>query len=293
MPLPHCLLAVFVAFLWGMSFVVIKLGVSTTPPLVLASLRFVFAALPAVLFIPRPKTGWRFIVGYGFFLGVAQFGLLFAAISLGMPASLASLVMQAQVFFTILFAALLMGERPGPHQIVGGIVACLGLILIAWPRLTGSGAVPFAMTVVAAACWGVANIISKRAGRIDMLGFVVWSSLIAPIPLMGLSLLLDGPDRVVASLLDLNVGTLAAVAYLAYPTTVFAFAIWAYLLSRHPAATVTPFALLVPVAGILGSALILGEVMRPLEAVGGAIIVLGLAINVFGLRLVGRVLPRS
>jgi len=288
MPLSHCLIALVVTIVWGLSFVVIKLGVGTTPPLLLAALRFLFAALPAVFFVPRPKTDWRNVAAYGFFLGVAQFGLLFAAMAIGMPASLASVVMQAQVFFTILFAAILMGERPGLHQIAGGIVACLGLVLIAWPRLAGGGAVPFLMTVAAAAAWGVANIVSKRAGRVDMLGFIVWSSLVAPLPLLGLSLWLDGQDRVLAALTDMDAGTLAAVAYLAYPTTVFAFGVWAYLLSRHPAATVTPFALLVPVAGIVGSWLVLGEAMRPIEALGGAVIVLGLAINVFGLRLARR-----
>ena len=288
MPLGHSLVAILVTIIWGLSFVVIKLGVGSTPPLLLAALRFLAAALPAILFVPRPKTDWRNVVAYGFFLGVAQFGLLFAAIALGMPASLASVVMQAQVFFTILFAAVLMGERPGAYQALGGVIACLGLVLIAWPRLTGGGAVPFLMTVLAAASWGVANIISKRAGRVDMLGFIVWSSLVAPLPLLALSLWFDGPDRVVSALIHLDRNALAAVAYLAYPTTVFAFGIWAYLLSRHPAATVTPFALLVPVAGILGPALILGEVMHPVEAAGGAVIVFGLFINVFGQRLLGR-----
>ena len=288
MPLSHSLVALLVTTLWGLSFVVIKLGVGTTPPLLLAALRFLLAALPAVFFVPRPKTGWRNVVAYGFFLGVVQFGLLFAALSLGMPASLASVVMQAQVFFTILFAALFMGERPGLHQVVGGFVASLGLVLIAWPRMTGGGAVPFLMTVLAAAAWGVANIISKRAGRVDMLGFIVWSSLVAPLPLFGLSLWLDGPSQVISALARIDGGTLLAVAYLAYPTTIFAFGIWAYLLSRHPAATVTPFALFVPVAGILGSALILGEAMHPIEAVGGAVIVLGLAFNVFGQHLMRR-----
>jgi O-acetylserine/cysteine efflux transporter len=288
MPLSHSLVALLVTAIWGLSFVVIKLGVGTTPPLLLAALRFLFAALPAVFFVARPKTDWRNVVAYGFFLGVAQFGLLFAAIALGMPASLASVVMQAQVFFTILFAAVLMGERPGPHQALGGLVACLGLVLIAWPRLTGGGAGPFLMTVLAAAAWGVANIISKRAGRVDMLGFIVWSSLVAPLPLLGLSVWIDGPAQVIAALRHIDGPTMAAVAYLAYPTTIFAFGIWAYLLSRHPAATITPFALFVPVAGILGSALILGEAMRPIEAVGGAVIVLGLAFNIFGQRLMRR-----
>jgi len=288
MPLSHSLFALLVTVIWGLSFVVIKLGVGTTPPLLLAALRFLFAALPAVFFIPRPKTSWTNVVAYGFFLGVAQFGLLFAAIAFGMPASLASVVMQAQVFFTVLLAAVLMNERPGSHQLIGGVVAGLGLVLIAWPRMTGGGAGPFVMTVIAAACWGVANIVSKRAGRVDMLGYIVWSSLVAPLPLLGLSLWLDGPDQVIAALTRMNGGTLAAVAYLAYPTTIFAFGVWAYLLSRHTAATVTPFALFVPVAGILGSVLILGEAIHPIEAVGGAVIVLGLAFNVFGPRLMGR-----
>jgi O-acetylserine/cysteine efflux transporter len=190
--------------------------------------------------------------------------------------------MQAQVFFTILFAAVLMGERPGPCQIVGGAVACLGLVLIAVPRLEGSEALPFMMTVAAAAAWGVANIVSKKAGRVDMLGFVVWSSLIPPIPLLGLSLWVDGPSRVAAALTRLDAQTLASVAYLAYPTTVFGFAAWAYLLSRHPAATVTPFALLVPLAGIAGGSVFLHEALVPIEAVGGAVIVLGLALTILG-----------
>jgi O-acetylserine/cysteine efflux transporter len=282
MPLGHCLLALLVTVIWGLSFVVIKIGVGSTPPLLLCALRFAFAAIPAVFFIDRPKADWRYLAGYGFFLGIAQFGLLFTAIALGMPASLASLVMQAQVFFTILFAAFLMGERPGPCQIVGGAVACLGLVIIAAPRLEGSDGLPFMMTVAAAAAWGVANIVSKQAGRVDMLGFVVWSSLIPPLPLLGLSLWLDGPAEVAAAFQGLDVETLASVAYLAYPTTVFAFAAWAYLLSRHPAATVTPFALLVPVAGIAGGSVILDEAMLHMEAIGGAVIVLGLALNILG-----------
>lgn len=288
MPLSHSLAAILVAFIWGLSFVVIKLGVGSMPPLLLCALRFLFAAFPVIFFVPRPKAPWTNVVAYGFFLGVAQFGLLFAALAIGMPAGLASLVMQAQVFFTILFAALLMNERPGFYQVLGGAIGFLGLVIIAVPRLAGSGAIPFLMTVVAAASWGVANIVSKRAGRVDMLGYIVWASLVAPLPLIGLSLWLDGPDKVVAALMQMDGGTAAAVAYLAYPTTIFAFGVWAYLLSRHPAATVTPYALLVPVAGTLGAVIFLGEELHPVEAIGGAVIVAGLALNVFGKRLFRR-----
>jgi O-acetylserine/cysteine efflux transporter len=291
MPFPHIALAVLCTIFWGLSFIVIKIGVGTTPPLVMAALRFTLAALPAVFFIRKPDTSWRIILAFGFFLGVAQFGLLFAALALGMPAGLASLVMQAQVFFTILFAALLMGERPSASQISGAIIAFGGLALIAWPRLAGSGAVPFAMTVAASAAWGVANIVSKKAGRINMLGLIVWSSLVAPIPLLLLALLTDGPTRVLESFQGLDWPAAGSVAYLAYPATIFAFGMWSYLLSRYPAAVVTPFALLVPITGFISAAIFLGERISLIEEIGAAVILLGLAINLFGARLRQRLSP--
>ena len=281
MPLSHSLAALLVTAIWGLSFIVIKLGVGTMPPLLLAALRFLFAALPAVIFIARPKTDWRHVVAYGFFLGVAQFGLLFAALGLGMPASLASVVMQAQVFFTILFAAFLMGERPGPHQVIGGLVASFGLVLIAWPRMTGGGAVPFLMTVVAAASWGVANIVSKKAGRVDMLGFIVWSSLVAPLPLLGLSLAFDGSDAIGDALRGIDPGGIAALVYIVGPSTLFGFGAWTGLLRRYPAATVAPFTLLVPVFGIAAAALALGERPSAAELVGAVVVIAGL---LYGLR---------
>lgn len=293
MPLSHGLMALAVALIWGFNFVVIKVGVDTMPPLLLCALRFAFAAFPAVFLVPRPQASWRSLGAFGFTLGVVKFGLLFSAIALGMPAGLASLVMQAQAFFTILFAVALLGERPASHQVAGGVIACLGLVLIAWPRIEGGDAVPFLMTVAAAAMWGVANIVAKRAGRIDMLGFVVWASLVPPLPLLALSLLIDGPHEVAAAFTGFDLTSAAAVAYLAYPTTVLAFAIWGFLLARHPAATVTPFSLLVPVAGLLSASLFLGETILPIEAAGGGIIVLGLAVTVLGGRFVQRMWPTS
>ncbi|WP_112662006.1 EamA family transporter [Microvirga flavescens] len=291
MPLAHVLLALVVTLIWGFNFIVVKVGVGTVPPLLLCGLRFLFAALPTVFFLPRPQTDWRIVGSYGFVLGVVKFGLLFTAIAIGMPAGLASLVLQAQAFFTILFAAVLLREKPGPHQILGGLVACLGLILIAWPRLTGSDVLPFLLTVAAAAAWGVANIISKRAGRIDMLAFVVWASLIPPIPLFALSFWLEGWERIAPALTHMDVTAIGAVAYLAYPTTIVGFGIWGFLLSRHSAATVAPFSLLVPITGIACASLILGERMLPVEILGGAVIVSGLAINTFGGRALQRLKP--
>jgi O-acetylserine/cysteine efflux transporter len=282
MPIAHVGLATIVALIWGFNFVVIKVGVGAMPPLLLCALRFALAALPAVFFIQRPAASLPLTVSFGLVLGVVKFGLLFTAIALGMPAGLASLVLQAQAFFTILFAAALLAERPLPHQVMGGVVASIGLGLIAWPRLGGGDVLPFLMTVAAAAAWGVANILSKRAGRIDMLAFVIWASLAAPVPLLLLSLMIEGPERVLAALAAFDPIALGALAYLAYPTTLLAFAIWGHLLARHPAATVAPFSLLVPLVGLVSASLALGETLQLIEALGGGVIVLGLLVNVFG-----------
>lgn len=286
MPVRDILLAVLVVAIWGFNFVVIKLGVADVPPLLLTGLRFFFAALPAVFFVKRPACAARWVIAFGLVLGVVKFGLLFVGMKIGMPAGLSSLVLQMQAFFTMGLAFFLLGERPKPIQIVGAAVAALGILVIASTR-TGGGAPlgPFLMVLAAAACWGLANIITKKAGRIDMLGFVVWASLVAPLPLFALSWVFEGGEAIVATLSHPTPMAIAAVAYLAWPTTVLGFGIWSHLMSRHPAATVAPFSLLVPVFGLTSAFLVLGEPIGGREAIGAVLVIAGLVTNVFGPRV--------
>lgn len=292
MPAAHIALALTVALIWGINFVVIKVGVESMPPLVLCALRFLFAAVPAVFVVKRPAVDWRLVAGFGFVLGVVKFGLLFTAIKLGMPAGLASLVLQLQAFFTVALALVFRGERPGRHQILGGGVALAGIGLIASARTGTDAVLPIMLTLAAALAWGVANILTKRAGRVDMLAFTVWASLVPPVPLLALALVLDGPQAVGQALAGIDLAGLGAIAYLAYPTTVVGFAIWSFLLARHPAAAVTPFALLVPVFGLASAALVLGERLSPVELAGAAIVLAGLVVNVFGKALAGLIRSR-
>lgn len=288
MPIRHVLLALVVVAIWGFNFVVIKIGLADVPPLLLTGLRFLFAALPAVFFIKPPRTWWVWVAAFGFVLGVVKFGLLFVGMKLGMPAGLSSLVLQLQAFFTIAFALPLLGERPKPVQLAGAAVALGGIALIAADRTDGAALGPFLMVIAAAACWGLANIITKKAGRVDMLAFVVWASLVPPIPLFALSLAIEGWPAISAALAHPSLGAMGAVAYLAWPTTLLGFGIWSWLMSRHPAATVAPFSLLVPIFGISSAALVLGESLGPHEAIGAALVFSGLALNVLGPRLVER-----
>lgn len=284
----HILLAIGIATVLGTSFVAIHYGLEDAPPLLLTALRYVFAALPAVFFIKRPQIDLRLLIAYGLFVGVGQFGLLFLAIALGMPAGLASLVVQLQVFFTMGFALVVFGERPKAWQVIGAVIAFAGIGVIATERLEGAALLPLLLTIGAAMFWGMGNMASKKAGRVDMLGLVVWSSLVPPLPLLGLSLLVDGPVVIAESLTHFSWRGAGAVAFMAYGATVFGFSMWARLLSLYPASQVAPFALLIPVAGIGSAALLLGEGITLIEVIGCLTVLAGLLVNIFGARIVRR-----
>jgi O-acetylserine/cysteine efflux transporter len=248
-------------------------------PLMLSAFRFFFAAVPAVFFIAPPRAPFWVVAAYGLVIGVAQFGLLFIAIHLGMPVGLSSLVIQLHAFFTIFLAWLVMGERPSRAQFTGAAIALAGVALIGSQRLGGAALIPFALTILAAFFWGVGNVIGKTAGQVDMMSFMVWSSLAAPLPLVGLSLLVEGQAGLDALLHPSWLG-LACAIFLAYAATLFGFAIWGRLLARYPAALAAPFALLVPVFGMSSAALIFGESVSPFEWMGAGLILLGLGWNV-------------
>lgn len=279
MPVRDILLAVLVVAIWGFNFVVIKLSMGAVPPLLQASLRFGLTAMPLVFFIKPPKTQWYWVVGFGLMLGVALYATLNSAIFLGMPAGLSSLVLQAQVLFTIFFAFVFLGERPSRLQITGGAIACLGIGVIGAEKLEGATFLPFGLTILAAIFWGVANVIVKKAGQVNMLAFLIWSSLFASSVLLVLSAILEGPDQIAAAISGMDLWTFAQIVFLAYPATLFGFWVWNGLLARLPAATVTPFALLVPISGILSGWLVLGEVISLVELVGGVAVIGGLAIT--------------
>ena len=277
MPVRDILLALVLATVLGLSFVAIHVGLEEVSPLLLTALRYTFAALPAVFLVRRPDVPWRLLVVYGLCIGVGQFGILFIAIALGMPAGLSSL--------TVLLAFLVFGERPRLWQVAGALVGFAGIAVIATERLEGAVLVPLLLTVLAALFWGLGNTASKRAGRVDMLRFVVWSSLVPPLPLLAASLVFEGPGAIPAALEHITWRGVGAIAFMAYGATLFGFTMWARLLSLYPASQVAPFALFIPIAGMGSAALFLGETISAVEYAGSAVVFLGLLVNVFGPRL--------
>ena len=281
--------AVGVAVVWGLTFVAVKVGVAETSPLMLSALRFLLAAFPAALFVAPPKApAWK-VALYGLMLGAGQFGLLFTAIHAGFPVGLASLVIQTQAFFTVALAWLLLSEYPRRTEIIGGLVAFAGIAVIGSTRLAGASLGPFALVVLAAFFWGSANVLAKTAGRVDMLAFTVWSSLAVPVPLVALSLAVDGTAPL-AALAHPSLKLIASVLVVAYAGTVFGFGLWARLLARYPAAAVAPFALLVPVVGMAAGVVVFGEPVGAVELAGGVLVMAGLAVTMFGERTLRRAL---
>ncbi|MGW5423438.1 EamA family transporter [Streptomyces sp. NPDC003943] len=275
----HIALAALVAAVWGVNFVVISIGLDHFPPLLFSALRFLVAALPAVFFVGRPKVAWKWIVGVGLALGVAKFGLLFTGMSLGAPAGLSSLVLQVQAVFTALFAFLALGERPGRTKLLGMGVALAGIAVAAVDE-GGSGSMTgFALVIAAAVCWGVSNVLTRKAAPPDPLNFMVWVSTVPVLPLLGLSLLLEGPRRDLDALRGLDWTGAGVIVYVAWITTVFGFGAWGWLLRRHPASSVAPFSLLVPVFGMSSAALFLGEPVSPLRWCAAALLVGGVALT--------------
>ncbi|POX52446.1 EamA family transporter [Streptomyces sp. Ru72] len=275
----HLCLAVLVAAVWGVNFTVIELGLGHFPPLLFSALRFLAAAVPAVFLVGRPKVAWKWIVAVGLVLGVAKFGLLFLGMAAGMPAGLSSLVLQIQAVFTALMAFAFLGERPTRLRALGMVVALGGVALAAVDEGTAGPLGAFALVMVAAACWGLSNVLTRKASPPDPLNFMVWVSTVPVLPLLGLSLLTEGPSRDLAALRALDWQGAGIVLYVAWITTVFGFGAWGWLLRRHPASTVAPFSLLVPVFGMSSAALFLGEPISPLRWGAAALLVGGVALT--------------
>jgi len=283
------LLALVVIIVWGMNFVVIKVGLDDIPPMLLGALRFLLAAFPAILFIKRPQLPLRWLLAYGATISLGQFAFLFSAMNVGMPAGLASLVLQSQAFFTLFFAALFLGERLRATNFIGLLIAAGGLLLIGMQGDRSMTLAGFVLTICAASMWALGNIVTRKVGKVNLVGLVVWGSLIPPIPFFALSWMLEGPQVIESALRGIGWSSVLVLLYLAFGATILGYSLWSRLLSRYPANTVAPFSLLVPVVGLTSAALLLDEHLGVMQAIGALLVMLGLMINVGGGWLLGRV----
>ncbi|MGQ3890639.1 EamA family transporter [Legionella sp. CNM-4043-24] len=284
MPLPHLLLALLVAVIWGVNFIFVSLSLQEVAPLLLCALRFLLASVPALFFVKFPSAPFRIVAAYGLLMFALQFSLLFVGLQAGMTAGMASMIMQVQVFFSMFFAAVFLKERPTGWQIMGALVSFSGIGMVAGHFDSNLSFTGFSLILAAAATWGLGNLIIKKTNNVNMMALTIWGSFIACIPMFVLSLLLEGPARIVGSFEHLGLMGAASIAYIVYVSTLVGYGLWNWLVSRYPVGVVVPFTLLVPIIGITCSILILGEPFHLWKLEAGALVIGGLGISLFGAR---------
>jgi O-acetylserine/cysteine efflux transporter len=269
--------------IWGFNFIVIRWGLNDVPPLTLTLLRFALAAFPALLFVARPRSPWWHVAAYGLFAFALQFTFLFAGIAVGMPTGLASLVIQMQAFFTIGLAVLLTHERPRALQVTGALVAAGGVALVGFHLPGGATRLGLLLVLAAAASWATANTIVRRVHG-EPIAVVIWGSAFAAALMLPAALAIEGPDRILQTIVTLSWPQWIGVAFQAWPTTLLAFGLWAWLLKNYPVVLIAPFTLLVPIVGMSCAVWLLDEPAHWWKLAGAALVLGGLALNVLSHR---------
>lgn len=285
------LAALSVVFIWGINFVITKFALRDFSAFQLGAARFTLALLPLAFFIRPPRVPWKWVVLYGLFQCVGQFGLMFLALKVGLTAALGSVLLQTQVFFTALFGFALLREHVSRQLKIGLALAAFGLVCFALNFFTQAArgatttVLGFVLVLCAAAMWAASNIVVRRIQQqyagYSTLAFVAWSSGVAIPPFIALSWFFDD-EAIRWRWLDAHWTSWLAVVYLSWMATLVGYSLWTALLKRHPANKVAPFSLGVPIVGLATGMIVLGEVIAPWQWAGTALLVAALVCVMFG-----------
>jgi len=282
----HILLLLLVVAIWGINFIFVKIGLQEIPPLLLCFTRFFLVSIPAACFFKRPSVPFKWVVLYGLVMFVLHFALMFCGIYVGVSAGLSSLLLQTQVFFSLLLGAILLKERLNQWQLFGAFISFSGIALVGLNLGDSVNLFGLLLVLAAAATWGLGSIIVKKMGKTESGSLLVWSSLIAWPPLLLLSLLIEKSHPILLDFHHLSSPSYSAVLFIALCSTAIGLGIWNWLLQTYPLSTMAPFTLLVPIFGMFGSVLFLGESLEAWKMVAAALVIGGLSFNLLGARLV-------
>ncbi|WP_417594851.1 EamA family transporter [Oceanospirillum sp.] len=279
MRLKDLLLGLSIMCLWGFNFSVIKLGADQINPILLTTLRFTFAVLPVIFFIKRPKVKLRYLVGYGVTFGVGVWGMMTSAITLGVSAGMAGVLMDLSLIASLLIGWLVLKEKISPRQTVGAGLILLGAVV---SLSLEDGSVPLAgllLVLIGALSWAVIGLIVKLANTQQIFAFSVWGMLFAPLPLAALALISYGPEVFIALPEQMNSSVWFSVLFQAYPTTLLGYWLWNRLMTQYPLSTVAPLTMLTPVFGLLGSMIFHGETISDTKLLACALILVGFLVG--------------
>ncbi len=284
MSFPHILLAIIVAFLWGINFIFIKWGLRELSPLFFCTLRFLLASLPLIFFIKPPAIPLRILVMYGIIMFALQFLFLFLGMNAGMTAGMSALVMQVQIFFSLFLAMLFLKETPNLWQLLGALVSFGGIAMVAMHLNDDMPLISLLFILAAAATLGSGNLITKKVKDANMIALVIWGCFVASIPMLLLTVFFEGPASMLNSLQHLTIHGGISLAYVVCMSTWVAYGAWSFLISYYPVSVVVPFTLLVPVFSTISAALWLDEPVEKWALWAGLFVISGLYINIAGSR---------
>lgn len=280
------LLALLITFIWGINFSVIKLGLGSIDPFLLAALRFLLTAIPLVFFLPKPDIKLSFIAIYGILFGVGLWGMVNLGIYLGAPAGVASLLLQLSAYFTIIFGYLFFSEKLNFYQIIAMLISFFGLMVLVFSNDKSSNLFALFLIIIGALSMGLSNVIIKKLSPKNVFSFMAWSSLFSPIPLLLLAMLTNNELSLFSAFKNIDSWGIFSLLFQVYITTLFAYWIWNNLLKKYPISTVAPISLLVPIFGFLGSFILFEETLTPTKLLSSGIILLGLGLFVLSGKLI-------
>ena len=277
MKLVDVLIAITVPVVWGAGLVVAKPVLNDFPPILLMALRFLTAACALIWFVPIPKAHIKTLFWVALVGATMQYGFTFNGLR-HLDAGTTALIVQAEVPFLVLVAAIVLKERIGIRKVIGMCIAFAGIYLVSGqPQLRGS-AVAIAMVLIGSFFWALGQIMIRRLGDVGGLTITTWLAVMATPQLFIASLLFESGQ--ISVITQAGISTWAAVLYLGLVMTVVGYTCWYHVLGRYPASQVGPFLLLIPITSVIGGAVFLGEQLNSFTLLGGAIVMAGVAMLV-------------
>jgi O-acetylserine/cysteine efflux transporter len=282
-------IAVMVAVIWGLAFVASRIALDEFSPSLMTALRFAIAAVPC-LFVRKPDVSWPLLIAISMTLFLGQFLAQAYGIAHGVPVGLSSVIVQSQALFTIAFAVIAFREWPTPMQGLGIGIATAGLLMICGTVGYDFSVAAFALLMISPVSFAIGNLLLRRAQRVPMFDLFAWLCLTAAIPLLALTLAVDGPRPTEYALVHMSLTGLVCMLGLGGISTSIAYWLWGRLLRDYTAAQVVPFALLVPFVGAAASSIVFGERFGPLRLAGMVTVIGGIAVMLLAKR--PQILPK-
>ncbi len=271
------LLAVSVPTVWGFGFIFAKAAMGEFPPILLMALRFTLTALVLVWFVRVPRGLMSRIFVVSLVSATIQYSLTFTGLR-DLDASIAIIVVQLEVPFGALLAAIFLKDRIGWRRAFGMALAFVGVGLIAGEPRVQQNIMPMFLVVGGAFTWAAGQVMIKTLGRVGGFTLIAWVAVMSAPQLFVASFLFeDGQFDAIAGAGWIGWGT---VVYLGLVMTALGYAAWYHLLGKYQVNQMMPYLLLLPVVTVIGSVALLGERLTLPVALGGGVVIVGVAIIV-------------